>query len=91
MYDVILYVILLIFSNCVTLLQFQSLKNSFFKMKTMIEVVQSDHRNILKISYFLYYALFSTYDAIRDVILLCWLILPIKRCFKHLDIVFWKF
>ena len=81
-------VILLIFSNYITWLLFQALRNSFLQKKIMIEVVQHNQRNILKISYYSYYALSSTYDVIRDVILSFWLILQIKRCLKHLDLDF---
>ena len=51
----------------------------------MIEIVQHDQRNILKILYFSHHTSFSTYDVIRAVILLFWLILPINRCLKHLN------
>ena len=81
---------MLIFSNCITWLLFQEPRTIFFKMKIMIEVVQHDQRNILKILYFLYHASFIAYDVTCDVILLFWLILLINHCFMHLNLFFFK-
>ena len=54
-------------------------------MKMMIEVIKHDQpkKHSENITSLVYHTSFSTYEVIRDVILLLWLILPLTQGRQH--------